>query len=224
MVLDAMSSAAAVSAVSQSTTVLVGNCTNSQEDEANIEYFNQVLFEDEWLVNVVDTGTTFQLAMDCPQPISPELPASLSVTLAFKASGGSTPCDATPLVVPKASMDTNPNCNQAVCTFTITASNSVTGTVYSTTLVQIALTGGTIQFIPELEPATLPICNHPVADCLTTGTCSLSTSKVGAISLCSSGSQCTNPTENGSGTQGAGYGSSYNSNVYFQTSVADKVT
>ena len=65
--LTAASSLPGNTATSQATLLDDENCTNSEDDLAIIEYFNEVLFSDEIMVNVVDQGTSFAITVSCPQ-------------------------------------------------------------------------------------------------------------------------------------------------------------
>ncbi|MGI9186171.1 MAG: hypothetical protein ACR2J9_01395, partial [Gaiellales bacterium] len=100
-----------------------------------------------------------------------------------------------------------------VCTFDILLFNKTTQAVYSDTIVMITFTNGNDTYIPNLQPATMPLCPSNFNPCMLTGQCSLSTSKTGTLSLCTSadGSACTPPPTNNT--------YSYNQNVYFQTAI-----
>ena len=193
------------------------SCQNSADDEMLIEYFNQIEFNVEIFVQITDLGTAFQLQLNCPPPVSSTIPPS-AFDLTMMASDGSTStscaANAAPIVIQKQTLQQQAFCSQpSKCEFMFIYSNSQTQTVYSETEVLMMLTPGNNTFFPNLEPATLPICPQNFNPCVLDGTCTLSTSKIGVLSLCDSASSatCTPPATNST--------YSYNENVYFQSSI-----
>jgi hypothetical protein len=156
------------------------NCTNSADDENIIEYFNEIQFSDEIEVIVTDTGTAFNVVISCPPLISPTIPSpdfELSMTTADDAT--STTCrNQVPIVIPKDQLaaKTIDYCSDGLlCDFDIVLSNRTTLTIYSQTVYQMTMTAGNQTLIPNLEPATLPICNNTLQPCWLNGTCTGST-------------------------------------------------
>lgn len=175
--------------------VPLGGCSNSPTDEAIVEYFNQITFNDEVYVIVQDTGTAFQLTLSCPPPPTPEIPPSnMEIELATADGSASTTCTTGPITIPAANFAEQPDCHGgAECTFVVTVLDKVDGTVFSTTEFQLPLTEGDNTIIPDLNPATVPICPQQNQQCVLDGTCTLSTSPPGPISLCDSGGNCDKP-------------------------------
>lgn len=171
-------------------------CTNSPDDEVNVEYFNEVNFNELFMFLLNETtDDTIGLQMSCPEPLSPEFPpASLEVLVQTTDQKASSSCrDQSPILLEpgKGTCDDRGTCNLVVL-----ARNNVTSVVYSQTFVQISLAqvvAGQFEstLIPSLEPATLPICNNTLNPCLLDATCSLSTEKPGSLELCESATDCT---------------------------------
>jgi hypothetical protein len=151
-------------AVSRPTYILVQEvCTNSQDDLTNIEYFNEILFSEEITLQVTDLGTSFSIVITCPEPLSPTLPPpDFDLSLITSDNDASTTCSSEqqPIIINKAQLVANQvaYCEGDVCNFIAIFSNSSTLTVYSQTILQVVLTSGNQNIIPNLEPATLPIC------------------------------------------------------------------
>lgn len=195
------------------------SCANSNQDFILVEYFNEIEFSSDISVQVTDTGSAYSLQITCPPPPSSSFPGpAFDVILATTSNSAQTSCATqTPLVIAKSAPPSS--CNNVTswqCEFIISDINSVTKTVYSQTVYQITLTSAPEDLIPTLQPASLPICVDPSQQCLLTGVCSLSATKLGEISLCQNAASCTTLTP------GSGY--SYNENVYFQTSIPDQST
>ncbi len=135
------------------------SCLTSQDDEAIVEYFNEVNFSDQISVlidPVVAVAGSFDVTLSCPERLSPEYPPSdYELTMELVNSSTSTTCDsARPMRVTPASAPAA--CNSAGCEFEFIVSNSTTMKVFSTTVTRIRMASGEVA--PELSPATLPIC------------------------------------------------------------------
>lgn len=190
-----------------------GGCPNSPDDETIIEYFNEIEFNEDILVNVFDQGVSFSLQLSCPPQQSPYFPpADFAMIMSLEGASSGIGCNNGAIVLDKATMASGgyDACQSLgrVCTFDILLFNETTQAVYSDTIVMITFTNGNDTYIPNLNPATIPMCPSNFNPCLLTGQCSLSTTKTGTLSLCNSG-ECTPPPPNNT--------YSYNENVYFQT-------
>jgi hypothetical protein len=175
--------------------VALSACSNSPDHEIIVEYFNEITFNDDVYVDVEDTGTAFELTLSCPPEVSPELPPpSMEIRLATADDSSTATCNTGQITIPKATMGQSMYCTAASsCSFVVTVLDDVDGTIFSTTEVSIPLTGGDTTFIPNLNPATLPICPQQIQRCLLDGTCTLSRPPTGPISLCDSGDSCNQP-------------------------------
>lgn len=211
-------------ATSAATTVLLPNralasgCPNSPDDEEIIEYFNEVNFNEDLYVIVIDQGTSFSLTLSCPPQQSVYFPPqNFGMIMALEGAPGGVGCNGGAIVLDKLTMGSGgyDACqdNGRVCTFGVLAYNEATQAVYSDTIVMITFENGNNTYIPNLNPATIPLCPSNFNPCMLTGQCSLSTTKTGTLSLCDSadGSACATPSSNNT--------YSYNENVYFQTAI-----
>ncbi len=188
------------------------NCTNSNDDEAIIEYFNEGNFNQDFIIDIIQSSDTssFNVQLSCPERESPEFPPS-DFYLWMSSLYTSTPvasCDGGTL-----SFDNSRSAkNLAVCPdwpkclFNIVLQNKTTGMIYSQTEYQMEIFPGNNTNIPQLEPATLSICNNTLNNCLVDDSCSLSTEKLGSLTLCGSSGSCVSPPNSNS------YG--YNENNY----------
>lgn len=139
-------------------------CTSSGDDEANVEWFNQMLFEDEYTINVSQSATSFMVQLNCPQPISPALPPSLGVNLSPFDTITSTSCNSgTPLSIniQGAMSGLYPYCSYqnsvVTCDFEVQAVNTETRLTYSETMMSIQFISLPSQIVPQLLPATVPL-------------------------------------------------------------------
>ncbi len=83
-----------------------------------------------------------------------------------------------PIVIPKDQLaaQTIDYCSDGLlCDFDIVLSNRTTLTIYSQTNFQMPMTSGDQIILPDLEPATLPICNNTLQPCLLNGSCTAPT-------------------------------------------------
>ena len=207
-------------ATSAATTVLLPNralangCPNSPDDEMIIEYFNQVVFSMDIYAVIIDQGTSFSLTLSCPPQQSPDFPPqNFGMIMALEGAPAGVGCNGGAIVLDKSAMSGYDACqsNGQVCSFDFLVYNEVTQAVYSDTIVMITFTNGNNTYIPNLNPATLPLCPSTFNPCVLTGQCSLSSTKTGTLSLCDSadGSACAVPPVSNT--------YSFNENVYFQT-------
>ena len=212
--------AAVQTATSASTTVLLPNralangCPNSPDDEMIIEYFNQVVFSMDIYAVIIDQGTSFSLTLSCPPQQSPDFPPqNFGMIMALEGAPAGVGCNGGAIVLDKSAMSGYDACQSdgVVCSFDFLVYNEATQAVYSDTIVMITFTNGNNTYIPNLFPATLPLCPANFNPCLLTGTCTLTSSTTGSLTLCDSadGSACAAPPSNNT--------YSYNENVYFQT-------
>ncbi len=167
-------------------------CTNSPDDETNVEYFNEMSFEEMYeLIIVKDPSGSFGLQISCPQREAPGIPpSSFDVVVQTADQASSSSCNEPTTIV--LTPDQGTCDDRGVCTLIVLARNSVTSTVYSQTLLQVSLQPSQDRWVllPELEPATMPICNNELNACLLDDTCSLSTESTGVLQLCESGMDC----------------------------------
>lgn len=177
-------------------------CVASPDDEANIEYFNLVNFDDGYVISVTQTGTAFSVSLQCPEPESTTIPRS-SYRIALSLAGQPTgvgcpggiydPADYIVLANDDLARNAYPDCRtlgtRVFCSFAVVAWNLETGTVYSVTDVQILMESTFL--IPELRPATMPACPSTLSPCIGDDTCSFTPSQ--PLELCSSPTSCTNP-------------------------------
>jgi len=196
-------------------------CQNSPQDQENVEYFNMQTFDDAYSLTVTVTESAYSVALSCPQSIS-GLASDLYV---FIETGDNTqrgvcnyPNSTTPSVISLPLSQTGPTAwcsSKLVCEITIFAESASTGTIYSSTLMKLE-TPTTTTIIPQLMPATLPVCENTINPCVLAGTCTLTSGKLGELSLCSDSETCTPPPTNST--------YSYNENVYFQTAIKGTIT
>lgn len=177
-------------------------CSDSANDEANVAYFNEMRFMDAYAVQVVSTGTTYAITLECPERESPTVPSTdygIALTLIGQRTGvgctDSVDATADAIVVDLADLQRGayPECSaiqgRYTCTFMVIAYNLISGTEYSTTEIQIILEPQEV--IPNLEPATLPVCNSTV-ECVDGRLCILEPPPL-PIVLCDSAMSCTTP-------------------------------
>jgi hypothetical protein len=213
--------AAGTVATSAPTTVLLPNqgvagaCPNSPDDEVIVEYFNEIEYNEDFYVVITDQGASFAVALSCPPQQSPFFPPSdFSLSMTLEGAPTGVDCNGASITLDKATLTSGgyAGCQAGrVCGFTFLVTNRTSQAVYSDTLVLITFTDGSTTYIPNLNPATIPICASNLNPCLLTGQCGQSTAtKYGAIPLCTSGT-CVPPPARPS--------KSYNDNIYFQAPV-----
>ena len=187
------------------------NCTNSSEVEAIIEYFNEVSFNDLFeIILMQNPDTSYGVQLSCPERESNEIPPSDFYFLmsSVQTSTPVTSCDEGTLSFDNSRSAKNlavcPNWPK--CLFNIVLQNKTTGTIYSQTEYQVEFVPGNQTIIPNLNPATIQICNNTLNNCLVDDSCSLSSEQLGSLTLCESSSSCVSPPNSNS------YG--YNENNY----------
>ncbi len=213
-------------ATSASTTVLLPNralasgCPNSPDDEEIIEYFNQIALGEDIYPIIIDQGTSFSVTLSCPPQQSVYFPPqNFGMIMALEGAPGGVGCNGGAIVLDKSTMTSGgydacqDNGIVIVCTFDFLAYNEATQAVYSDTIAMITITNGQNTYIPNLNPGTIPICPSNFNPCILTGTCTLTPSKTGSLTLCDSadGSSCTSPP--------VPVTYHYNENIYFQTAL-----
>ena len=194
-----------------------GACPHSPDDEDIIEYFNQIEFSMDIYVVIADQGTSFSLQLSCPPQQTPYFPPpNFGMFMSAAGAPAGIGCNGGSIVLQKLQMASYAACqsNGEVCSFDMLVYNTATQAVYSDTMVMITFTSGDNTYIPNLNPATLPLCPANFNPCVLTGQCTLSSAKLGTLSLCDSADgSCTPPPVNNT--------YSYNVNVYFQSSIAN---
>ncbi len=185
-------------------------CPNSPDDETIIEYFNQIQFSEDIYINIIDTGTQFNLALVCPAQESPDFPPpNLLLTLYTSDNSTSITCNTGQIQLRKSQMHQLVFCqnNGRVCSFLNILANKQTQAVYCTTELMITFVNGNNTYIPNLNPATLPVCPQNFNPCVLTGQCNLSSDQAQALTLCES-AECT--------AQPAQKSYTYDEDIYFQ--------
>jgi len=139
-------------------------CVNSPADESNIEYFNILNFGEgiELNVNYVEPTNDYSVAISCPARVSPSIPSTVFDIRLATADGSSTvSCYSTDqITIAKQDLAELAYCNaQNTCRFVISALNTETNQVYSETEYSVVIDTDE-NIIPELEAATLPVCNR----------------------------------------------------------------
>lgn len=170
----------------------------SPTDEDNIEYFNLINFQGGVTATSDLVQTPYSLTISCPERESADIPSTeFDIRLETADGQFTTSCyDQKPIVLQKTDLDSNKFSfciPRGWCTFHVLGMNSVTGTIYSQTTVQLPVTQSPLTEILDLESATMPIANNTIAACLIDQTCTLSESNVGELQLCESATSCTLP-------------------------------
>lgn len=195
-----------------------GACPNSPDDETIIEYFNEIEFSEDIYVIIIDNGIEFTLMLDCPPQQSPYFPPTdFHLEMFTSNNSQSASCNTGSIVINKTQLHSNSlsYCsNGEVCSFLVILTNLSTQAIYSQTEILITMTNGNDTYIPNLNPATIPICGNRINECLIEGTCTFDTSEDGELSL------CTSPTITTCASPPSTY--SYNENIYFQTSITSQ--
>lgn len=198
-------------------------CPNSPDDETIIEYFNEIEFSEDIYIIIIDNGTQFTLTLSCPPQESPYFPpANFYLQMFTTDNSQSASCNTGSIVINKTQLHSNSlsycSNNGETCSFLMILSNLSTQSIYSQTELMITLTNGNNTYIPNLNPATLPICPSNFNPCILSGNCPLGTTKDGELSLCDSADSatCASPPNNET--------YNYNENVYFQTAITNQIT
>jgi hypothetical protein len=182
-----------------------------------VEYFNQISFSQLISISVTDLGTSFSLGLSCPQSQGPDFPPpGYDLVLATWDRSQSVTCNSGTIAITKAALPGLQYCQSggSTCLFSVTLSNSQTNTIFSTTEIQVDLNPGNDTIIPQLLPATVPVCADPISECLLAGSCTPATKISTQLSLCpGSSGTCSSPSTINP--------YAYNQNVYFQTSIGN---
>lgn len=211
----------APSGVAMPTGSMPGVCENTDDDETNVELFNMWSFMDVIELGITSTisGRANAFTLSCPEP-EPGMPSTLGIALFLQGQSTGVACNGpAPLALDAAELyaggyDACPVSGGVPrCRLVIVAYDTATKAIYSETYL-IATMAGSSTVIPELEPATLPLCDSTISPCLIAGSCSLSTSKEGSIQLCDSPEPCQTPSK----TTGTGYADS----IYFTSILNSK--
>ncbi|MFM7552853.1 MAG: hypothetical protein ACKO7Q_08445 [Actinomycetota bacterium] len=199
-----------------------GACANSADDESNIELFNMWSYMEEFEIQIsgIDPGATTPptIALDCPERPSPTIGATLGIGLFLAGQETGVGCNGAGIALDRTTLLARgyPECvvrsGVPSCRVTLIAWNTVTQVIYSETQIMLVLNGNQTM-IPDLNPATRPLCNNTLNDCLLEGTCVLSTQQEGQLRLCESPTSCSalppsTVTDSGS-------------SIYFQTAIRD---
>lgn len=132
------------------------------DDQTNVEYFNMMNFDGEFTLQVerVASANEYQIWLDCPERESPSIPPS-TFDVQLSIADGSSPvsCYASDrLTIAASDLGTTPFCSRGgACTVEVVALNSEKDGIYSTTKLTVQV-GSDESIVPELVPATLPIC------------------------------------------------------------------
>jgi hypothetical protein len=114
------------------------------------------------------SGSSANFFFFCPTP-PPGLPP-YSLVLSTADGSASTNCSSS---VPITLNSNSPNCVNGSCQFTIVMSDPATGAILSeTNFIYLTINGQSTTVLPQLNPATLPICAQVPDNCLLTGECS----------------------------------------------------
>lgn len=183
-------------------------CPIGPQDENNIEYFNLMNFNEEYMIRigaagpngVVTSGTPNAIALECPN-LDMGLQPSLGVALFLVGEGTGVGCNSeqAPITFDRATLRSGgyASCplvgGTPICNVQVVAYNTGTQAIYSETLLEVNMRVSSVS-VPELEPASLPICNPSLPPCMLSGTCSLSTVSNHGITLCSTPAGCSAST------------------------------
>ncbi|MFM7693163.1 MAG: hypothetical protein ACKO7U_02475 [Actinomycetota bacterium] len=199
-----------------------GACANSADDESNIELFNMWSYMEEFEIQIsgIDPGATTPptIALDCPERPSPTIGTTLGIGLFLAGQETGVGCNGAGIALDRTTLLARgyPECvvrsGVPSCRVTLIAWNTVTQVIYSETQIMLVLNGNQTM-IPDLNPATRPLCNNTLNDCLLEGTCVLSTQQEGQLRLCESPTSCSAlPPSPGWGVSDS---------IYFQTAIRD---
>ena len=153
---------------------LAEDCPGSPDDEVNIEFFNMMMFNEEFTVGWTQLYATGQVAVriNCPERGGASIPAaSFDLRISRPDGSDSVSCyedrtivlDRQGLAELSSCATTRPcaNCVVETCQFLVTALNTVTGAEYSVTTVGLELSESGTTVVPDLQPATSPACSSP---------------------------------------------------------------
>lgn len=169
---------------------LPSECAASPEDEEIVEFANMEEFNESFnVVTRAGAGGGSAVQLECADM---ELaPDEFELVLGnVDDPAHQTVCNSTtPWTLSPDELASSDVCTGGRCTMPITVRNKDTLTVFSQTLIQfVPATTGSVTIVPELNPATLPIC--PLA---TATPSSASTTPYGTLQLCDSPGPCSKP-------------------------------
>lgn len=172
--------------------VALGGCPPSPTDEMIVEYYNEMVFNDAFSITVEDTGAELQLSFGCPAPVSSTIPPPvMEIQFSTPDDAMTVTCNTGAITLPRATLTQQTFCDDNnVCAFDVTALDTSDGDVFSTSQLHLTLTGGNATIVPDLEPATLPLCPQDPNPCLLSGDCTESTQKDGTLELCNDAETC----------------------------------
>jgi len=195
-----------------------GACVNSPDDENNVELFNMWNYMDGFEIEITGAApgasTPMTIALECPERETPEMGATLGIGLFLAGQGTGVGCNGAGIALDRKTLMAGgyPECvvrnGVPSCRATLFAWNTVTQAIYTETQMMLVLNGNQTM-IPDLLPATIPLCNNTINDCLLSDTCSLSTQQEGQLQLCESPTSCAAPPP----SPGTGISDS----IYFQS-------
>jgi hypothetical protein len=178
---------------SSSTTVASNgpNCPPPDNAQDLVEYFNLVNFTEDFVIQIQnESSTTSYLWITCPEK-GPSTPDYSLVLSTIDGSASSNCNSSTPLYLIYTSLSACSDLGEK-CNFNVVYSDPVSGMVFSET--EIVLEGKWTGVIaPDLDPATMPVCNNTLNKCLVTEGCSESSKQTGSIQLCESATGCNAP-------------------------------
>ena len=123
----------------------------SQNDMVDIEYFNQVEFMGDVVLNVqLPTPQAYVVQRESESFPPPTLEISLTTGDGKQTTDCSNP---SPMAIDREAAECSPT---GMCDLLFKASNRLTGVSYSTTMTDLQLTRS-VTLIPRLNPATLPL-------------------------------------------------------------------
>lgn len=139
-------------------------CLPEPADESNVEYFNMMNFNEGFVLQVEDVpgSNDHQVWLECPERESPSIPSSsFDVRLATPDRATVVSCYSDEKITfTAADLGTLTYCSSSgSCRLEVLAVNSETEMTYSTTSVEVMVTANST-IAPELEPATIPLCNQ----------------------------------------------------------------
>jgi hypothetical protein len=192
--MPARARAATTSATSAPAPVVVsqnpGLCVTSPDDAENVEFFNEMEFTENFTIAVAPAaGNAAAVTLQCPDDLT--MVPTLQVQLMTRDGQSVQACQGSYVDATVAVDASDVFCtSRGACDVVVYAVNSQTGLIYSATELGLQLfTGGAAvaaQIVPELEAATVVVCDNTLNQCLTTGTCQESQNDVGTIQLCPS--------------------------------------
>lgn len=161
-----------------------GNCAAQETNEDIVEYYNQLIFMENFYFQV-QTGNDSSLSFVCE--LGSFTPSNFSLVLSSSDGSASTPCNGAPI---KTAANNGWCSADMVCRVNVTLTNSATSQVLASTEANLWLKVAGL-LIPELNPASAPLCIQPVVDaCLLDNSCALPSDPDGQLQLCESADNC----------------------------------